>query len=35
MAMTTSSRPIYLDCASTTPIHPRVLQSMAPHLREE
>ncbi len=35
MAMTTSSLPIYLDCASTTPIHPRVLQAMEPHLREE
>jgi cysteine desulfurase len=28
-------RPIYLDYASTTPMHPAVLQAMEPHLRGE
>ena len=33
--MTTSTRPIYLDYASTTPVHPGVLQAMDPYLRQE
>jgi len=33
--MTTSTRPIYLDYASTTPVHPGVLQAMEPYLRQE
>jgi cysteine desulfurase len=33
--MTAGDRPIYLDYASTTPVHPRVLQAMEPYLRQE
>jgi cysteine desulfurase len=33
--MTTPTRPIYLDYASTTPVHPGVLQAMEPYLRQE
>ena len=33
--MTTPTRPIYLDHASTTPLHPKVLQAMEPYLRQE
>ena len=33
--MTEPSRPIYLDYASTTPVHPGVLQAMQPYLRGE
>jgi cysteine desulfurase len=33
--MTTPTRPIYLDYASTTPVHPGVLQVMEPYLRQE
>jgi cysteine desulfurase len=33
--MTTPTRPIYLDYASTTPVHPRVLQAIEPYLRQE
>src|SRR6267378_2854946 len=33
--MTTPSRPIYLDYASTTPVHPRVRQTMEPYLQQE
>jgi cysteine desulfurase len=33
--MTPSTRPIYLDYASTTPVHPRVLEAMEPYLRQE
>jgi cysteine desulfurase len=33
--MTTAARPIYLDYASTTPVHPAVLESMEPYLRQE
>src|SRR5215468_580800 len=29
------TRPVYLDYASTTPIHPSVLQAMEPYLRGE
>jgi len=31
----TSSRPIYLDYASTTPVHPRVRQAMEPYFQQE
>jgi cysteine desulfurase len=31
----TPARPIYLDYASTTPVHPSVLQAMEPYLRGE
>jgi cysteine desulfurase len=31
----TSARPIYLDYASTTPVHPAVLAAMEPYLRQE
>jgi len=30
-----TERPIYLDYASTTPVHPLVLQAMEPYLRQE
>ena len=33
--MTLPHRPIYLDYASTTPVHPRVLEAMEPYLRQE
>ena len=33
--MTAGTRPIYLDYASTTPVHPRVLQAIEPYLRQE
>jgi cysteine desulfurase len=33
--MTAPDRPIYLDYASTTPVHPGVLQAMEPYLRGE
>ena len=33
--MTSSHRPIYLDYASTTPMHPAVLRQMEPYVREE
>ncbi len=33
--MTTPARPIYLDYASTTPVHPGVLQALEPYLRQE
>jgi cysteine desulfurase len=33
--MATPTRPIYLDYASTTPVHPGVLQVMEPYLRQE
>lgn len=33
--MTTTTRPIYLDYASTTPMHPAVLEAMEPYLRQE
>ena len=33
--MTLPHRPIYLDYASTTPVHPRVLEAVEPHLRQE
>jgi cysteine desulfurase len=33
--MTAAARPIYLDYASTTPVHPRVLQAMEAYLRQE
>jgi len=33
--MTASSRPIYLDYASTTPVHPRVRQAMEPYFQQE
>ena len=33
--MTLSRRPIYLDYASTTPVHPKVLEAMEPYLRQE
>lgn len=33
--MTAPARPIYLDYASTTPVHPSVLRAMEPYLREE
>ncbi len=33
--MTIPTRPIYLDHASTTPLHPKVLQAMEPYLRHE
>jgi len=33
--MTTPTRPIYLDYASTTPVHPGVLQVMETYLRQE
>jgi len=33
--MATPARPIYLDYASTTPVHPGVLQAMEPYLRQE
>ncbi len=32
---TTVNRPVYLDYASTTPVHPKVLQAMDPYLRQE
>jgi len=31
----TSSRPIYLDYASTTPVHPQVRQAMEPYFQQE
>jgi len=33
--MTALDRPIYLDYASTTPVHPAVLEAMEPYLRQE
>jgi len=33
--MTTSTRPIYLDYASTTPVHPVAREAMDPYLRQE
>jgi len=33
--LTAPTRPIYLDYASTTPVHPVVLQAMEPYLRQE
>ena len=33
--MTRPPRPIYLDYASTTPVHPRVLEAVEPYLRQE
>jgi cysteine desulfurase len=33
--MTDSTRPIYLDYASTTPVHPAVLRAMEPYLGRE
>ena len=33
--MTAHSRPIYLDYASTTPVHPRVRHAMEPYLQQE
>src|SRR2546422_279082 len=33
--MTAPSRPIYLDYASTTPVHPRVRQAMEPYFQQE
>jgi cysteine desulfurase len=33
--VTPPARPVYLDYASTTPVHPRVLEAMEPHLRAE
>ena len=33
--MTSPARPIYLDYASTTPVHPAVFQAMEPYLRQE
>jgi cysteine desulfurase len=33
--MTAPARPIYLDYASTTPVHPRVFAAMEPYLRQE
>ena len=33
--MTDGARPIYLDYASTTPVHPSVLRAMEPYLRQE
>ena len=33
--MTAPARPMYLDYASTTPVHPGVLQAMEPYLRHE
>ena len=33
--MPTPTRPIYLDYASTTPIHPAVLEAMEPYLCQE
>ena len=33
--VTEDARPIYLDHASTTPVHPSVLQAMEPYLRQE
>ena len=33
--MTLPHRPIYLDYASTTPVHPRVLEAVEPYLRQE
>ena len=33
--MTPSRRPIYLDYASTTPVHPKVLEAVEPYLRQE
>jgi len=33
--MTYAGGPIYLDYASTTPVHPAVLQAMEPYLRQE
>jgi cysteine desulfurase len=33
--MSTTARPIYLDYASTTPVHPAVLAAMEPFLRHE
>ncbi len=33
--MSRAPAPIYLDYASTTPVHPQVLQAMEPYLRQE
>ncbi len=33
--MTLPHRPIYLDYASTTPVHPRVLEAVEPYWRQE
>ena len=33
--MTLPHRPIYLDYASTTPVHPKVLEAVAPYWRQE
>jgi cysteine desulfurase len=33
--MASATRPVYLDHASTTPVHPGVLQAMEPYLRQE
>ncbi len=33
--MREASRPIYLDYASTTPVHPLVRQAMEPYLQQE
>ena len=33
--MTAPSRPIYLDYASTTPVHPQVRQAMEPYFQQE
>jgi cysteine desulfurase len=33
--MAGATRPVYLDHASTTPVHPGVLQAMEPYLRQE
>src|SRR5262247_271427 len=33
--MSAFDRPIYLDYASTTPVHPAVLEAMEPYLRHE
>jgi cysteine desulfurase len=32
--MTLPHRPIYLDYASTTPVHPKVLEAVAPYWRQ-
>ena len=33
--MSDATRPIYLDYASTTPVHPHVVDAMLPYLRQE